>query len=119
MAIYDTEEEQVEQLKKWWEANSASLIAGVVTAIVIVTGWNLWQNHQMEQRGQASALYQNLLDSAGKNDYAAVEKLSDQLATEHGSMAYAHFAAFKKPKAKVEQGDLEGAKAIYAVSKIR
>lgn len=112
MAIYDTEEEQVEQLKKWWEANSTSLIAGVVTAIVIVTGWNLWQNHQMDQRGQASVLYQNLLDSAGKNDYAAVEKLSDQLATEHGSMAYAHFAALQKAKSKVEQGDLEGAKAI-------
>lgn len=112
MAIYDTEEEQVEQLKKWWEANNSSLIAGVVTAIVLVTGWNVWQNHQAEQRSQASRLYQNLLAGAAKNDAASVEKLADQLAVEHGSMAYAHFSALAKAKSKVDQGDLEAAKAI-------
>lgn len=112
MAIYDTEEEQVEQLKKWWEANNTSLFAGVITAIVIVTGWNIWQNHQQEQRNQASQVYQNLLTNASKSDYAAVEKLADQLAVEHGSMAYAHFAALEKAKSKVQQGDLEAAKAI-------
>ena len=112
MAIYDTEEEQVEQLKKWWEANNTSLIAGVITAIVIVTGWNVWQNHQLEQRNQASQLYQNLLESAAKNDTASIEKLADQLAVEHGSLAYAHFAALEKAKSKVQQGDLDAAKAI-------
>ena len=112
MAIYDTEEEQLEQLKKWWDANNTSLIAGVITAIVIVTGWNLWQNHQLTQREEASQLYQNLLDSASKNDNAAIEKLADQLAVEHGSLAYAHFAALEKAKSKVQQGDLEAAKAI-------
>lgn len=112
MAIYDTEEEQVEQLKKWWDANNSSLIAGVITAIVLVTGWNFWKNHQLEQRQHASQLYQNLLDSAGKNDNAAIEKLADQLAVEHGSSAYAHFAALDKAKSKVQQGDLEAAKAI-------
>ncbi len=112
MAIYDTEEEQVEQLKKWWEANNTSLIAGVITAIMIVTGWNVWQNHQQEQRNEASQLYQSLLESAAADDYASVEKLADQLAVEHGSLAYAHFAALEKAKSKVQQGDLEGAKAI-------
>ena len=112
MAIYDTEEEQLEQLKKWWDANNTSLIAGVITAIVIVTGWNLWQNHQLTQREEASQLYQNLLDSASKNDNTAIEKLADQLAVEHGSLAYAHFAALEKAKSKVQQGDLEAAKAI-------
>ena len=112
MAIYDTEEEQVEQLKKWWEANNTSLIAGVITAIVIVTGWNVWQNHQQVQRNEASQLYQSLLESAAKDDYASVEKLADQLSVEHGSLAYAHFAALEKAKSKVQQGDLEGAKAI-------
>jgi len=112
VAIYDTEEEQLEQLKKWWDANNTSLIAGVITAIVIVTGWNLWQNHQLTQREEASQLYQNLLDSASKNDNTAIEKLADQLAVEHGSLAYAHFAALEKAKSKVQQGDLEAAKAI-------
>ena len=112
MAIYDTEEEQVEQLKKWWEANSTSLIAGMITAIVLVSGWNVWQNHQLELRNQASQLYQQLTDSAAKNDYASIDKLADQLSVEHSSLAYAHFAALTKAKSKVEQGDIEAAKAI-------
>lgn len=112
MAIYDTEEEQVEQLKKWWEANNSSLIAGVITAIIIVAGWNFWQNQQLEQRNQASKVYQQLLNSAAKNDNATSEKLADQLSVEHGSLAYAHFAALEKASSKVEQGDLEAAKAI-------
>ncbi len=112
MAIYDTEEEQVEQLKKWWEANGSSAITGVAAAILVVAGWNFWQNQQLEQRGQASMLYQQMLNSAAKSDNAAIEKLADQLSVEHGSLAYAHFAALKKAASKVEQGDLEAAKAI-------
>jgi predicted negative regulator of RcsB-dependent stress response len=112
VAIYDTEEEQVEQLKKWWETNNSSLIAGVITAIVLVVSWNLWQNHQHEQRSQASKLYQSQLESAAKNDLATVDKLADQVGVEHGSLAYAHFAALQKAKSKVQQGDLEAAKAI-------
>ena len=112
MAIYDTEEEQLEQLKKWWDTNNTSLIAGVITAIVLVTGWNLWQNHQQEQRQQASQLFQNLLDSASKNDNASIEKLADKLSVEYGSSTYTHFAALEKAKAKVDEGDLEAAKAI-------
>jgi predicted negative regulator of RcsB-dependent stress response len=112
VAIYDTEEEQVEQLKKWWDANSSSVIAGVAAAILVVVGWNFWQGQQLEQRTQASKLYQQLLDSAAKNDNASVEKLADQLTVEHGSKAYAHFAALEKARSKVEQGDLEAAKAI-------
>lgn len=112
MAIYDTEEEQVEQLKKWWEANNTSLITGTVTAIVLITGWNFWQNHQLEQRNRASQLFQQELEGAAKNDIPTVEKIADQLSAEYGSSVYAHFAALEKAKGKVQQGDLEAAKAI-------
>ena len=112
MAIYDTEEEQVEQLKKWWEENNTSLIAGIATALVAVTGWNYWQNHQLEQRQQASQLYQQVLEGAAAGNNQVVEKLADQLFVEHGSSAYADYAALQKAKTKVQGGDLEGAKAI-------
>lgn len=112
MAIYDTEEEQLEQLKKWWEANNTSLIGGVITAILLVSGWNFWQNHQMQQRMQASQMYQQLMQSAEKNNYAEIDKLADQLSVEFGSSTYAQFAALEKAKSKVEQHDLEAAKAI-------
>ena len=32
MDVYKTEEEQVEAIKKWWQENGKSIIAGVVIA---------------------------------------------------------------------------------------
>lgn len=116
MAIYDTEEEQLEQLKKWWEANQTSLIAGVVTAIVLVSGWNLWQNHQLEKRAQASQMYQQLLDSAAKDNSESTEKLAERLPIEFPGTAYANYAGLQMAKSKVQKGDLEGAKAILEKS---
>jgi predicted negative regulator of RcsB-dependent stress response len=116
VAIYDTEEEQLEQLKKWWEANQTSLIAGVVTAIVLVSGWNLWQNHQLEKRAQASQMYQQLLDSAAKDNSESAEKLAERLPIEFPGTAYAHYAGLQLAKSKVQKGDLEGAKAILEKS---
>ncbi|WP_445372923.1 YfgM family protein [Methylomonas sp. HW2-6] len=112
MAIYDTEEEQLEQLKKWWEANQTSLIAGVVTALVLVAGWNMWQNHQTSQRSQASQMYQQMLESAAKDNSESTEKLAERLPTEFASTAYANYAHLQLAKVKVQKGDLEGAKAV-------
>lgn len=112
MAIYDTEEEQLEQLKKWWEANQTSLIAGVVTALVLVTGWNMWQNHQTKQRSQASQMYQQMLESAAKDNSESTEKLAERLPTEFPSTAYSNYAHLQLAKVKVQKGDLEGAKAV-------
>lgn len=112
VAIYDTEEEQLEQLKKWWEANNSSLIAGVVTAIVLVTGWNFWQGHQQEQRNKTSLLFQQLLGAAASQKADEVGKIADQLTAEYGSSAYAAYGALEKAKTKVQSGDLEAAKAI-------
>ena len=112
MAIYDTEEEQLEQLKKWWESNNTSLIAGVAAAVVIVTGFNFWQAQQLEKRGQASELYQQILDASAANNSDSIEKLSGQLASEYSSSIYSNYAALQLAKLKVQKGDVEAAKAI-------
>ena len=112
MAIHDTEEEQLEQLKKWWENNHSSLLAGVVGAIVVVTAVNFWQRHELDKTTQASQMYQELLDSAAKNNGDSVEKIAEKLSVEQGSSAYANYAALQLAKVKAQKGDLEAAKAI-------
>lgn len=112
MAIYDTEEEQLEQLKKWWESNHSSLLAGIVGAIVVVSAVNVWQKYQHDKRGQASQMYQELLDNAAKNNNESVEKIAEKLSTDYASSAYANYAALQLAKAKVRKGDLEAAKTI-------
>jgi predicted negative regulator of RcsB-dependent stress response len=38
--IYDTEEEQVEALKRWWKENGQATLAGLVLGIIVILGWN-------------------------------------------------------------------------------
>jgi predicted negative regulator of RcsB-dependent stress response len=59
--IYDTEEEQVEALKRWWKENGTSTIVGLALGIAIILGWNYWQGHKKDQTVQASAIYDQLL----------------------------------------------------------
>ncbi|MGD0960404.1 MAG: tetratricopeptide repeat protein [Methylomonas sp.] len=112
MAIYDTEEEQLDQLKKWWAVNQTSVIAGVVAAIVIITAVNFWQRYQTESRNQASQTFQQLLETEAKKNPDSVEKIAEKLSAENPSLAYAQFAALQLAKVKVEKGDLEGAKTV-------
>ncbi len=112
MAIHDTEEEQLEQLKKWWENNHSSLLAGIVGAVVVISAVHFWQRHQLDQRTQASQMYQELLDNAAKNNTDSVEKIGEKLSTDFASSAYANYAALQLAKVKVQKGDVEAAKAI-------
>lgn len=112
MAIHDTEEEQLEALKRWWAENNAAVIGGVAAAIIISTGWNFWQTHQRDQASQASTLYEQLLGNAAKNDKQAIEGQAQGLIEQFPASDYANYAALVLAKSKVQQGDLEGAKAI-------
>jgi predicted negative regulator of RcsB-dependent stress response len=45
-----TDEEQLEQIKEWWQRNGMPLLAGAGLALVLVFGWQFWQKHQVDQR---------------------------------------------------------------------
>lgn len=112
MEIYDTDEEQVAALKRWWKENGTSAISGVVIGVLIIVGWNFWQKNKQEQANQSSALYGQLLESLEKENVESTEKISERLVEQYGSMPYANFAALLLAKIKVQKGDLEAAKTI-------
>ncbi len=113
MAIYDTEEEQVEALQRWWKANAQAVIFGIIAGLCMILAGNYWKSYQNDKRLQASDLYSELLEADGKDQSEQVEKLSKQLAVQFGSSAYAHYAALFEAKAKIQLGDLITAKAIF------
>lgn len=48
-----TEEEQLAQIKDWWQRNGKPLVLGAVIALVLVFGWQFWQKHQINQAQSA------------------------------------------------------------------
>ena len=117
MEVYNSEEEQVEALKRWWKANGTSVITGIIAGLAIIAGWNFWQSNKEQKAFQSSAMYQQLIKAEKEKKPKVVEKISEELVKKFDSTAYAKLALLLQAKTKVEQGDLSAAKDI--LNKVR
>ena len=50
MENYDSEQEQVEDIKKWWKENGRSVIAGLVIGLGGMVGWKSWDQAWFTRR---------------------------------------------------------------------
>lgn len=110
-----TEDEQLAELKDWWQRNGKPLVTGGLLALVIVFGWQAWHKYQNNQSQGASVLYQQLLETTltpdGKPDAARVTDLAGKLNSEFGGTAYAQYGNLFVAKAAVDTGKLDDAAA--------
>ncbi|MFA6052710.1 MAG: tetratricopeptide repeat protein [Methylobacter sp.] len=112
MEIYDTEEEQVEALKRWWKENGTATIVGLVVGIAIILGWNYWRDHKKEQAAQASVIYDQLLKAVDDNQKDSIDKLAGRIQEQFGATEYAAYSGLVQAKLKADQGDFAAAKDI-------
>lgn len=110
--LYDTEEEQVEALKRWWKENGTSTIVGAVVGIIIILSWNYWQEYKKERAVQASAAYGQLLKALDDDKKDSAEKLAERVQEQFKGSEYAAFSGLLQAKLKAQQGDLAAAKQI-------
>jgi predicted negative regulator of RcsB-dependent stress response len=90
--ISDSEEEQVDKLKKWWDSNGKQIIAGAVLGLAGIFGWNYYVDYQDSQALNARALYLSYAsDSANVSAY-------DKLIKDHPSSSYADQATLLMAK---------------------
>ncbi|MCK9397162.1 MAG: tetratricopeptide repeat protein [Methylobacter sp.] len=112
MEIYDTEEEQVEALKRWWKENGTASIVGLVMGIVIILGWNYWQDYKKQRSAQASATYDQLLKALDEDKKESADKLAERMQEQFKGTEYAAFSGLFQAKLKTQQGDFAAAKQI-------
>ena len=76
------EEEQVEQIKKWWHSYGKQIIAGAVFGLSGIWGWNTYSDYQDKQSLNARSLY--LSFASDSNNLGAYDKLT----TDFSSSSY-------------------------------
>jgi len=114
---YQTEEEQVEALKKWWQENSRSTILAIVVALGAGFGWQGWQEHQLEQAETASLDYEAMLEAvstasapgATQDQKTTARHLATGLKSDFASSTYAQFAGLHLARMEVEENNLAAA----------
>ncbi len=113
---YQSDEEQIEALKKWWDENGKSTVIAIVVSILAVFGWQGWQKQQQADMDAASSIYQNLLAAANgangepsKEQLTTANHLAETLKSDFSGSSYAQYAALYKAKFAVANSDLESA----------
>lgn len=109
MADYDTEEEQLEAIKRWWRENGVGVILGVVVGLGALAGWKGWTWYQNEQAMAASAIYDEVTTALENDDASAVTEGATTLRDDYGGTVYGALGALAAARAAVESDDLEAA----------
>ena len=113
---YQTEEEQIERIKDVWQRHGVPVLTGVALALAGVFGWNGWTNHQENKATNASAVYQNMLESVLGSDTEAgrarAAELAEQLRSDYAGTQYAHYAALMQARLAVESRDFATAESL-------
>lgn len=111
MEIYNTEEEQVEALKRWWKENGKALVIGVVLGGAALIGYRGWDAYQTGHAEKAAEIYEQVEGALQRGDAAAIEAGALALAADYASTPYAPLSALALAMIKVEAGDKSAARS--------
>ncbi|WP_295391631.1 tetratricopeptide repeat protein [uncultured Thiodictyon sp.] len=116
MSEYETDDEKVEAIKKWWKENGMSVVAGVALGLGVVFGWRTWTDYRNGVSGQASAAFEQLLDSATADAAQSTAQQAQLLSQGYASTAYPALGELVAAKVLYETGD--AAAAIAALQQV-
>jgi len=108
--VYNSEEQQVEAIKSWWQENGKSIIAGVVIGFVGLFGWRYYNDYTRQQSESSAAGYQQVMQNLSEQHEKAFAEVG-QFIAEHkdtyGDLAALQLAAeavkANKPELAAEQ----------------
>lgn len=89
----ETEEQQLEELKRWWSEHGKTVILGVVLGLGSVGGFTTWRAHVHGQSEALSVRYERLVDTAATPNHTGAIEQADALIAEHPDTSYASLAA--------------------------
>jgi len=104
--VDSTEEEQVDQIKKWWNSNGKQIIVGAVIGLAGIWGWNTYSDYQDKQSLNARSLY--LSYASDSNNLGAYDKLT----TDFSSSTYSDQAILLMAKYLFDAGSYTQALSV-------
>ncbi|MDP1707939.1 MAG: tetratricopeptide repeat protein [Gammaproteobacteria bacterium] len=105
METYQSEQEQVEALKKWWRENTVAVVGGVVLGLGVAFAVWAWRDYHNNQAIQASAEYEQLMGDVRRGAAQEALERSERIMREYGGTPYAVFAALVSARIALDNGD--------------
>jgi len=115
MAAFDLEEqEQISQIKGWWEQYGTAVTAIAVVAALASVGWQGWSWYRGKQGAEASALYGVVQQAAAERNAQKAREAAGTIIEKYSGTPYADLAALMSAKVQSDVGDLKNARVPLA-----
>jgi len=112
MAVYDLQEqEQLDDLRAWWQRWGNVVTAVAVAACIAAAGVQGWRWYSAKQSEEASALFTGLSQAVRAQDLPKAKDATAQLEDKYARTGYATRAALVLAKMMFDSGDAAGARA--------
>ncbi|MSR15144.1 MAG: tetratricopeptide repeat protein [Gammaproteobacteria bacterium] len=105
-----SEREQLDEIKKWWNANGKAIITGLALGLTALFGYRYWQDVQNSRAESASINYQHFLVLAAAGPSENAKATGQAIIEAEGSSVYARLTALQLARLAVEDDKLDEAK---------
>lgn len=111
MEVYNTEEQQVEAIKRFWKEYGISIVGGAVLGLGGLFGWKAYQQHVVGQQEAASAAFQQVADNAMVGD-SELATVVEGFNADHGDSGYGPLADLLLARSAALGGDYVKAESL-------
>ena len=112
----ETEDQQVEQIKEFWNQHGKGIIAGLVIGFAIFYGWRYYDASVMAEKEALSEQFETVMTAmASETETASTD--TQAFLQANSSSTYGHLAALELARVAVDSGDL--ATAVSALQSVR
>ncbi len=111
MAYDLQEQEQIDELKAFWNRYGTAILAAVTLALFIFAGVRGWGWYQASQATAAAGLYSELSAAVAAKNIEQVKSRSGDLFNRYGGTVYGQMAGLMAARAHLDASDPAGAKA--------
>jgi predicted negative regulator of RcsB-dependent stress response len=117
--VYDSDEEQIEALKRWWDENGTVVIVGIILVLAVLFGSRYWQSSQNSVAEAASDIYTQMAEAVQSNldleiddaELAGARNLHAELKNNFVSSVYSRYSALLMARLYVQRNELDEAAA--------
>ena len=110
MEEFESEDQQIEAIKKWWKENAVSLLLGLGIGVGALLGWREYLSYQTDHSAEASDLYQAVQTQVARNrlDDTHINK-ADMIRNEYSDTPYAALVSMAQAKYEFEHDNIDSA----------